>query len=138
MKASEDRNLRKEIHLKEQKEAKALQETTGRTDLSVPREGTDRRAGTELREVQTEERRSSADRTDLSAVRREAPESLQLQAAIFQQSLRRRELKSFSIRIRKETNLPNWITAAKRTNRKFRSVLLKSRLSRKNTTSQSL
>ena len=138
MKAPEDRNLRKEIHLKEQKEAKALQETTGRTDLSVPREVTDRRAGTELREVQTEERRSSADRTDLSAVRREAPESLQLQAAIFQQSLRRRELKSFSIRIRKETNLPNWITAAKRTNRKFRSVLLKSRLSRKNTTSQSL
>ena len=138
MKAPEDRNLRKEIHLKEQKEAKALQETTGRTDLSVPREVTDRRAGTELREVQTEERRSSADRTDLSAVRREAPESLQLQAAIFQQSLRRRELKSFSIRIRKETNLPNWITAAKRTNRKFRSVLLKSRLSQKNTTSQSL
>ena len=138
MKAPEDRNLRKEIHLKDQKEAKALQETTGRTDLSVPREVTDRRAGTELREVQTEERRSSADRTDLSAVRREAPESLQLQAAIFQQSLRRRELKSFSIRIRKETNLPNWITAAKRTNRKFRSVLLKSRLSQKNTTSQSL
>ena len=138
MKAPEDRNLRKEIHLKDQKEAKALQETTGRTDLSVPREVTDRRAGTELSEVQTEERRSSADRTDLSAVRREAPESLQLQVAIFQQSLRRRELKSFSIRIRKETNLPNWITAAKRTNRKFRSVLLKSRLSQKNTTSQSL